>query len=220
MHADLVADAVAGSATAVRRLARSPHAGVAAALATIMIRSTSEAIITTAGVSLSGRKKDPAAIAAMKNVLVTSRSRTRGIEFVAIALAERKEPKAITAAISAYRAMREGRARHFIAQTLANRIERDKTLRSRSDVADFMLEVARGRHEVRSDAVWALVHLANPRTTHGLIALLASRDPYQRNSAARALHRIDRADARAAVTAFAARCRDRELRAELTRRSR
>ena len=225
----LVTAAIRGDATAVRRLARQRGPRVAAALADVALRGTTQAVISLAVAALARRKSDPAAIAALQRFL--SRAPTRssrhelGLDWAADALAARREPRAVAAAIASYRALPAGsRARHFLVQTLSNRTERDRALRANRALARWLVEVAKAGDDDSGEAIWGLMQIADPRTTRDLVALLKSTDPYLQQTAALTLIRIGRPQALAAATAFVARCTDAEtvatLEAELRRRPR
>jgi hypothetical protein len=218
---DDIQAAIDGDAAAVRRIARQPRGRIAAALAEVALGSTSAVVIDRAASALASRKRDPAAIPALQRFLSTAPAHARyrtGLEWAAIALAERKEPRAIRAAIASYLAMRpRSRERYFLIQTLSNRTERDRALRAHKALADLLLAIARGRDDERAEAVWALARIAAPRQTAGLIELLAHRDAYVQQTAASALARIATPAARAAVGAFLERCKDPEVIADLLR---
>ena len=214
---ELVAAAIAGEMKAVGRLARSPHRAVANALADVALRTRSVTVAQRAAYVLARRTKDPRAIAALARLLREGDPRREScLETAALALAARKEPAALVAAVACSRALKPGGRPHFfLIETLANRTERDRTVRESAAVIERMLEVAESRVDERSDAVWALFRIAQPRTTPRLIRLLRDRDTYVRDTAARALVRIGRPDAIAAVTSFLERCKDAELVTEL-----
>src|SRR5512138_967361 len=94
---EMIAAAIAGDATAVRRLAREVRGPVASSLAEVALEATSVKVINLAVAALSRRKTDPAAIAALQRLLSHPPSHTRDAgwhETAAIVLAERKEPRA------------------------------------------------------------------------------------------------------------------------------
>ena len=216
-----LAAAIAGDIKALRRLAREKHGRVAAMLAEVAVRTRSEHVANQAGASLASRKHDPTVIPAFAKVLRATPAKaanTAGFEWVASALAKRKEPAALRAAIASYRAMPAGRARYFLMLGLSNRVERDRTLRASPAFLSFLLDAVRDRAdaEERGSAAWMLFRIAHPRTTRVMRELLGDRDEYIRATAARALARIGSAEAIAAVRAFVKRCRDPELVDELT----
>ena len=217
--------AIAGDIRAMRRVARLKQGPVATMLADIAVRTCSRHVANQAAASLSRRDKDRAAIAAMANVLraTPADDETGGFEWCASALAKRKEPAALRAAIASYRAMPPGRARYFLVLGLSNRTERDKSLRKNAAFVQMMMDVVKDSNEedARGAAIWALWRLAHPRSMPLMLELLETdADPYVRTTAARALAAIGGKRAVAALRPFLATCTDDDLVAELTPRLR
>jgi HEAT repeat protein len=211
--------AIAGDSEALGRLARAP--GAYALIAEVGAKTRSDVIAARVGTLLSRKKADASVISAIARLLRTTPAndvRAMGFEWAAMALASRKEPAALRAAIASYRAMPTGRARYFLLLTLSNRTAREKTLRTKTSLVSLMLDAVRDRadSEERNAAAWALLQLAHTRTTTTMIELLSDTDDYIRMTAARTLVRIGRADGLEHVRGFVTRCRDAELVTELT----
>ena len=215
--------AIAGDARAARRVAKRKQGPVAAQLAQIAVKTSSQEVANIAGGALSRRRKDRAAIPAMRKVLRAT-PQTDDIlpcwEWVACALGDRKEPEALAAAISSYRAMPEGRSRYFLLQQLSNRTQREhKTLRENpAFVRMFMNVMVDSKDpEVRGVAIWGLCKLAHPRSLVLMLFMLADKDSYVADIAACTLVAIGGKRAIKAVRAYLNKCSDQELVADLTK---
>jgi HEAT repeat protein len=211
--------AIAGDSKALNRIARAP--GAYALIAEVGAKTRSDAVAARAGTLLSRRNADASVIPAIARLLRSTPARdvrSMGFEWAAMALAARKEPAALRAALASYRVMPTGRARYFLLLTLSNRTEREKPLRANAPFMSLMLDAVRDRtdSEERNAAAWALLQLAHPRATATMIELLTDSDDYIQMTAARTLVRIGRADGLVQVRAFIARCKDAELVTELT----
>jgi HEAT repeat protein len=175
-------------------------------LTDVALRSTSQLVIGRAVAALIRRKTDAKAIAGLARFLREAPVEDPyevALEFAAIALAESKHPRAVAAAIAAYRAIERGtRPGFFLVQTLSNRVERDRVLRTNRTLVDLLVEVAGSNDEENADAILAPAHARDPRTVRDLIALLRHRDAYVQQTAALALIRIGRPTGLVAARAF------------------
>jgi hypothetical protein len=209
--------AIAGDSKALGRLSRAPRGY--ALLAEVGARTRSDVISARVGTLLSRKTANASVIPAIARLLRATPkndARSMGFEWAAMALASRKEPAALRAAITSWRAMPTGRARYFLLLALSNRTKREKQLRANASFVSLMLDAVRLRidPEERNAAAWALMQLAHPRTTQVMRKLLADGDDYIAMTAARTLVRIGASDEH--VREFIARCKDAELVDELT----